>query len=277
MHRPLLNRRRGGLLIAVLSVLALGPGPGLRAGGEPAEKVAPPDKEALAKAKELITKLYKDELDKAKGDAARTRGLAAELLKQCRETTAKEEAPLRFAALSLARHLASQVGYHALALEAIEELARAFTVDPLPMKADVLSGAAKTTEGKNTSLLLRLWPVQRTYGGPPCTGERMRETGSRRSGIVRVPLTDVNLPRGEAAFRKKRRVTNKETCPTVPLTPFLRRVPQDRMHERRNGKTFLRKAVEEKIMPREAHQRLRTGTRTRTRLLSKSASKATSG
>jgi DNA-binding beta-propeller fold protein YncE len=139
---------RGPLCFASLAALALLLHQGVQAGDDSEPKLPPPGKEALAKALDEVKSLYKKEIAEAKDDTAAGKALAATLLKEGKNTPGKEEAALRFAAISLARDVASQAGDHPTAMEAIEELARGFTVDTLPMKADALAAAAKSTESK---------------------------------------------------------------------------------------------------------------------------------
>jgi tricorn protease-like protein len=152
MSRHVFNCLRGGLVIGVLAALTVLLRQGALAGDEPVEKVALPDKEALAKAEKLINGLFKEDLEKLKDEPASGKELATTILKEGKET--KEDAALRFAAFNLARDVAIKAGDHALALEAIEELARGFVVDTLPMKAEALKAAAKTTEGKEANIAL---------------------------------------------------------------------------------------------------------------------------
>jgi hypothetical protein len=153
MNRRMLCRLRGPVVLASLVALAFLLRPSAQA-GDSEERLPPPGKEELAKALDSVKSLYKKEFAEAKEDAEAGKALAATLLKEGKDTPGKEEAALRFAAISLARDVASQAGDHPTAMEAIEELARGFTVDTLPMKADALAAAAKSTKGKDESIAL---------------------------------------------------------------------------------------------------------------------------
>jgi integrase len=78
-------------------------------------------------------------------------------------------------------------------------------------------------------------------------------TGARRSEVVRVRPSDVNLAGGEVTTREKKRVKKKKTFRKVPLTPFLKEVLAGWMKERGKGETFFCKTGGEAITPREAH------------------------
>jgi WD40 repeat protein len=106
-----------------------------------------PDKAAVAKAEKILNKMFKDELAKAKTDAAVARELAEVLLREAKATN--EDPPLRFIALHYARDLAAQAGDTATALAAIEELAKHYTVDTLAMKTKMLALAADKATSKD--------------------------------------------------------------------------------------------------------------------------------
>src|SRR5262245_49732302 len=133
MQRGLPRHLRGFLVLGALAALALAASRGVWAGDDSKEKVAPPDKDAVAKSTELIKGLYKDELKKAEEDAAAAKELVATLLKEGRDT--KDDMALKFAAYSLARDVAARAGDHTAALEAIDELSKAFKIDTSAMKS----------------------------------------------------------------------------------------------------------------------------------------------
>ena len=49
-------------------------------------------------------------------------------------------------------------------------------------------------------------------------------TGARRSEIIRVKVTDLDLPQGIVTIHEKKKVKNKTTTRRVPVTPFLANV-----------------------------------------------------
>jgi WD40 repeat protein len=112
----------------------------------------PPDKAAIEKKEKILNKTFKDELAKAKTDSQAARDLADYLLGQARETN--EDPPLRYIALIYARDLAAQGGDTATALAAIEELAKHFTVDTLPMKAATLTVASQKATAKDDHIAI---------------------------------------------------------------------------------------------------------------------------
>jgi integrase len=86
-------------------------------------------------------------------------------------------------------------------------------------------------------------------------------TGARRSEIVRVLPSDVDLPGGVVTIREKKRDKTKLTTRRVPLTPFLKEVLADWMKKRGKGKTLFCKGDGKGIMPREAHNYFQRGLR----------------
>jgi WD40 repeat protein len=108
-----------------------------------------PDKTVLAKKEKTLTTMFKEELAKAKTDPQASRDLADLLLREAKLTT--EDPALRYIALIYARDLAAQAGDTAVALAAIEELAKSFTVDTLAMKTAMLSLAAQKATSKEDS------------------------------------------------------------------------------------------------------------------------------
>lgn len=77
-------------------------------------------------------------------------------------------------------------------------------------------------------------------------------TGARRSEIVRVLPSDVDLYSSVVTIREKKRDKSKTTTRRVPLTPFLKEVLADWMKERGKGKTLFCKSDGKEISPREA-------------------------
>jgi WD40 repeat protein len=140
----LLDRCRAVLVLAVagLCVLSLP--------AQDTEKKDPvPDKTALAKAEALIKALYKQEFAKAKDDPDAGKELGATLLKQGQET--RDDPPLRFAALSLARDVAAAAGDFPGAMEAIAEIAQGYDINTAGMKSLALAAAVKGAKDKETS------------------------------------------------------------------------------------------------------------------------------
>lgn len=86
-------------------------------------------------------------------------------------------------------------------------------------------------------------------------------TGARRSEIVRVQLSDVDLVSGVVTIREKKRDKTKLTTRRVPLTPFLKEVLADWTSARARGKTLFCKGDGKPITPREAHNYFQRGLR----------------
>ena len=76
-------------------------------------------------------------------------------------------------------------------------------------------------------------------------------TGARRSEIVRVLHSDVDLASGGVTVRERKRDKSKTTTRRVPLTPFLKDVLTDWMRRRGNGKTLFCKDDGQDILPGE--------------------------
>jgi WD40 repeat protein len=111
-----------------------------------------PDKAVLAKKEKTLTTMFKEELTKAKTDAQAGRDLADLLLREAKLT--HEDPALRYIALIYARDLAAQAGDTAVALAAIEELAKYYTVDTLVMKTAMLNLAAQKATTKEDSVAI---------------------------------------------------------------------------------------------------------------------------
>jgi integrase len=77
-------------------------------------------------------------------------------------------------------------------------------------------------------------------------------TGARRSEIVRVLPSDVNLSTEIITIREKKRDKTRLTIRRIPITPFLKEVLADWMARRAKGKTLFCKDDGKEITPREA-------------------------
>ncbi len=86
-------------------------------------------------------------------------------------------------------------------------------------------------------------------------------TGARRSEIVRVLPSDVDLAGEVVTIREKKRDKTKLTTRRVPLTPFLKEVLAGWMKTRGKGKTLFCKTNGNAITPREAHNYFQRGLR----------------
>ena len=86
-------------------------------------------------------------------------------------------------------------------------------------------------------------------------------TGARRSEIVRVLPSDVDMAGGVVTIREKKRDKAKLTTRRVPMTPFLKEVLADWMQKRGKGKTLFCKMDGKAITPREAHNYFQRGLR----------------
>ena len=118
---------------------------------ESSKKAVVPGADAQAEAAKLIKEVYGEEWVAAK-TAALKQALAKTLLKKGKETE-KDEAG-RFVLFRLSRDIATQAGDAETAFQAIDELDQLFQIDPVEMKAVVLTkfvGTAKTAE-QHTSL-----------------------------------------------------------------------------------------------------------------------------
>src|SRR5262245_33829757 len=121
------------------------------------KRLPEPDKAAQSRADAVVRKLFQDDLDKAKTDAAAARTLAGILFKEGKATV--DDAALRYVALSLARDLAVRAGDTTLALAILEELARQYVMDTLTVKSTRLAQAAdhvKTPEAAHELIQVAL-------------------------------------------------------------------------------------------------------------------------
>jgi integrase len=78
-------------------------------------------------------------------------------------------------------------------------------------------------------------------------------TGARRSEVVRVLPSDIDLGAGVVTIREKKRDKRKHTTRRVPLTPFLSTVLAEWAKARSAGKTFFCKGDGRAVEAREAH------------------------
>jgi hypothetical protein len=107
---------------------------------EKAETRAPvPPGEALAEADREVRDVYRVEFTRRKPEEMQA--LAGKLLR--RGQRGAETPALRFALLREARNVAAGVPDPALSLQAVNELAKVFAVDPLPLKADALVASVR--------------------------------------------------------------------------------------------------------------------------------------
>lgn len=131
---------RAGLgFIAVLGVAAM-----LTAQDAP-QRLPVPAKDVQAKSRALILEIFKDDLAGATEAAAQAK-LATYLLQQGKES--KDEPGNRFVLYSYAHELAARAGDAPLAMLAVDELARAFEVHVLELKATALAQATAATQSK---------------------------------------------------------------------------------------------------------------------------------
>lgn len=86
-------------------------------------------------------------------------------------------------------------------------------------------------------------------------------TGARRSEIVRVLPSDIDLNAGVVTIREKKRDKKRRTTRQVALTPFLKEVLAGWMQDRAKSRTLFCKDDGKAITPREAHNYFQRGLR----------------
>lgn len=86
-------------------------------------------------------------------------------------------------------------------------------------------------------------------------------TGARRSEILRVLPSDLDLAGGVVTIREKKRDKRKHTTRRVPLTPFLSSILEEWVAERGTGRTLFCKGDGAGILPREANNYFRRAVR----------------
>jgi hypothetical protein len=106
------------------------------------ERLSAPEAAAQKDADKLIKDLFKEEY--AKKTAADRIALAKKLLEQAQGT--KDDAATRYVLLREANAVAAQAGELTTALKAADEMAQAYKVDGLSIKADTLAAAAKAAK-----------------------------------------------------------------------------------------------------------------------------------
>src|SRR5262249_39837491 len=146
-RQPFHGPRRLLALVSFLALALVVAAPAAGTGqGEKVDRQPQPDKAALDKSEKILNRMFKDDLAKAKADAAAARDRAEVVLREAKNT--QEAPPLRFIALVYARDLAARAGDITTAMAAIEELAKHYTVDTLGMKTKMLSLAAEKATSK---------------------------------------------------------------------------------------------------------------------------------
>jgi hypothetical protein len=136
---PRFKTRTAGFCLVILTASTL-------LAQKPVKKAAVPDASAQAEASKLIKEVYGDQWAAAK-TAAQKQALAKTLLQKGKDTK-KDEAG-RFVLFRLSRDIATQANDGETAFRAIDEMDESFQIDPVEMKATVLTkfvGLAKTTE-----------------------------------------------------------------------------------------------------------------------------------
>ncbi len=108
---------------------------------QPTSRLPVPDAAAQQKAVELVGEVYKEDYDKARAPAERV-ALAEKMLRQASEPNT--DAAGRYVLLRIARDVAAGAGDAQTALGAVDEIARLYNVEAMPMKVEVLTTAAKT-------------------------------------------------------------------------------------------------------------------------------------
>ena len=136
---------RGILMLLVGSAFALA-----QTSGDPSKKLPIPDKAAQAKAFGLVMDVFKDDIKAAANAEAKSK-LALTLLQQGKDS--RDDAATRYVLYREARALAAKAGDATLTLLAVDEMTRAFNVNPLELKASALAEVAENVtnqeSGKN--------------------------------------------------------------------------------------------------------------------------------
>src|SRR5262249_10980833 len=110
-------------------------------------------KEEIGRAEALVKKLFKDDFQRAKEDAAVAKALAELLVREAKETG--DDPALRYVALTQARDLAVDAGEPATVLAAIAELENHHAINAVHMRiAALLAVAPKTTSKENGMLVV---------------------------------------------------------------------------------------------------------------------------
>jgi len=127
----------------------------IRAADEPAAgppvPVAPPDEAAQANATKLVHELFGNQIDAAKTPFAKDE-LAKKLLQQGIES--KADPAGQFVLLKMARDYAIGVGDVVVALQSVDETARAFQIDGPALRQETLSALAKIATSPQQSRAL---------------------------------------------------------------------------------------------------------------------------
>jgi WD40 repeat protein len=115
------------------------------------EKTPVPSKKEQAGAHALILEIFKEDLANAREPSAKSK-LAANFLQQGKES--KDEPANRYMLYRMARDLAAQAGDAPLALTAVEELTRSFTVPVLEMRTETLALVAEHIDSQEAGKAL---------------------------------------------------------------------------------------------------------------------------
>jgi hypothetical protein len=120
-------------------------------GPDQAKKAPVPDAKSLAKAADLVSDIFKEEIGKATAPEAQTK-LGSYLLQQGDESA--DDAAARYVLYREARELALRAGDAVLALSAVDKLAKYYQVRVLELKAETISKLVGAVPAKEPSKAL---------------------------------------------------------------------------------------------------------------------------
>lgn len=114
-------------------------------------RVAIPDAAAQANAMKNVRDLFGQQIDNAKSPFGKTE-LAKKLLQQGVES--KSDPAAQFVLFNLARDMAASAGDSSIALQAIDESARVFRLDTIPLREQAIAAIEKTATNPQASRIL---------------------------------------------------------------------------------------------------------------------------
>ncbi len=117
-------------------------------GEEPSKKATPPDASAQADAMKLIKEVYGREVAAAKTNEQK-QSLAEKLLKEAKEND--KDPTAEFMLLVLARNIAAQAADCDCAIQVVDETDKAFQIDALGLRDEVLRKCASARENCRNS------------------------------------------------------------------------------------------------------------------------------
>jgi WD40 repeat protein len=192
------------------------------AAGVVSDRVAAPDAASRTKATEQLKERYKDEWAKAEKDPVARLALAELLLEKARPLPAAD--PLRFVSLRAAADLAARAVNVPVALLAVEELSRTYTVDVTALRIEAIGRAVDVVRDPQAAhdlvdlaLAFASEAVEEDRHDQAAGLARVAERAARKAKDLPLVVSVQRFERGVAASRTQYQ----------RLRPFVERLQKD--------------------------------------------------